>query len=91
MSIRPNIFMAVEVFFCDVLRILTSDLDEGQNKHSLGIDLRSCVSGMFVIITFPSGGPGDGRLRGPPPGVFNIVRQDSSRRDEQIIDNEQKL
>ena len=45
-----KLFMAREVFFCDVLRILLSEFDEAQNKPSLGIKERSCVAGMFVII-----------------------------------------
>ena len=32
-----------------------------------------------------SGGPGDGRLRGPPPGVFNIVRQVLGRGKKNIF------
>ena len=48
--IRLKLFMAMEVFFCHVLRILTSDLDGVKNKHSLGEEERSCVIAMFVII-----------------------------------------
>ena len=33
---RANIFMASDVFFCHVLRVELSDLDESQNKPSLG-------------------------------------------------------
>ena len=46
----PKLSMASRVFKRDVLRILTSDLDKGQEEHTLGIKERSCVSGMFVII-----------------------------------------
>ena len=45
-----KLFMAERVFKCDVLRILTSDLDEGQEQTSLGIKVSCCASGMFVII-----------------------------------------
>ena len=50
MPIGPNIFVAEDVFFCDVLRILLSDFDEGLKQPSLGIEERSCAIAMFVII-----------------------------------------
>ena len=51
MPIGPNIFMAEEVFFCHVLKILTSDLDKSQEEEtSLGIKVSCCVSGMSVVI-----------------------------------------
>ena len=58
MPIGPNIFVAEEVFFCDVLRILMSDLDKSQEQTSLGIKVSCCVSGMSVVImgAEPSGG-----------------------------------
>ena len=34
---RAKLFVASDVFFCHVLRIELSDLDEGQDKLSLGI------------------------------------------------------
>ena len=43
--------MAKEVFFCCVLRIDMSEFDEDLKEPGSYIDLRSCVSGMFVIIT----------------------------------------
>ena len=47
---RPNIFMAREVFFCAVLRIHLSEFDEGLKEHSLDTKERFCVSGVSVII-----------------------------------------
>ena len=46
----PNRYMASRVFKRDVLRILMSDLDDGQENHTLGIKERSSVSGMSVVI-----------------------------------------
>ena len=45
-----KVFMAREVFFCDVLRILLSEFDEGHKQTSLGIKASCCVSGMSVVI-----------------------------------------
>ena len=45
---EANIYVAREVFFCHVLRILMSEL--GLKEPSLGIKERCCVIGMFVII-----------------------------------------
>ena len=45
-----KLFMAERVFKCDVLRILLSEFDKGQEYHTLGIKEKSCASGMFVII-----------------------------------------
>ena len=42
--------MANAGFNHDVLRILTSDFDKGQEEHTLGIEERYYVSGMFVVI-----------------------------------------
>ena len=50
MPIGPNIFVAMEVFFCDVLRILLSEFDESQKQTSLGIKVSCCASGISVII-----------------------------------------
>ena len=50
MPIGPNIFMAMEVFFCHVLRILTSEFDKSQEQTSLGIKVSCCASGMSVVI-----------------------------------------
>ena len=50
MPIGPNIFMAMEVFFCDVLKILTSEFDKGQEQTGLGIKVSCCASGMSVVI-----------------------------------------
>ena len=50
MPIGPNIFMAEEVFFCNVLSILTSEFDESQKQTSLGTKVSHCVNGMSVII-----------------------------------------
>ena len=50
MPIGPNIFVAVEVFLSHVLKILTSDLDKGQEQTSLGIKVSPCASGMSVVI-----------------------------------------
>ena len=36
-KIRANIFVAREVFFCDVLRIYLSEFGKGQEEPSLGI------------------------------------------------------
>ncbi len=60
MPIGPNIFMAMEVFFCHVLRILTSEFDKSQEQTSLGIKVSCCASGMSVVIMSaePSGQTG---------------------------------
>ena len=50
MPIVPNIFVAMEVFLCHVLKILTSDLDKAQEQTSLGIKVSPCASGMSVVI-----------------------------------------
>ena len=50
MPIGPNIFMAMEVFFCHVLRIVTSEFDKSQEQTSLGINVSCCASGMSVVI-----------------------------------------
>ena len=47
----PRLCVASRVFKRDVLRILTSDLDVGLEKHTFGVKERSCAIGMFVIIT----------------------------------------
>ena len=49
--IGPNIFVARRAFKHDVLRLLLSEFDEGWKEHSSGIKERSCVNGMFIIIT----------------------------------------
>ena len=46
----PAAHVASGAFFCHVLRILLSEFDEGPNKPSLGIEERSCVNAMFVVI-----------------------------------------
>ena len=46
----PRLCVASQVFECDVLRILVSDFDKGQEEHTLGIKERSRGSPMFVII-----------------------------------------
>ena len=55
-----HIFVAMEVFFCHVLRILLSEFDESQKQTSLGIKVSCCASGMSVIIMSaePSGRTG---------------------------------
>ena len=60
MPIGPNIFVAMEVFLCHVLKILTSEFDKCQEQTSLGIKVSCCASGMsFVIMgAEPSGGLG---------------------------------
>ena len=50
MPIGPNIFMAMEVFLCHVLKILTSEFDRSQEQTSLGIKVSCCASGMSVVI-----------------------------------------
>ena len=50
MPIGPNIFVAEEVFFCHVLKILTSEFDKSQEQTSLGIMVACCARGMSVII-----------------------------------------
>ena len=49
--LRANIFMAERVFKCDVLRILLSEFDKGQEQTSLGIKVSCCASGMSVVIS----------------------------------------
>ena len=51
MYIGAKLCVAREVIFRDVLRIDMSEFDEDLKEPSSYIDLRSCVSGMFVIIT----------------------------------------
>ena len=60
MPMGPNIFMAMEVFFCHVLRIMTSEFDKSQEQTSLGIKVSCCASGMSVVIVSaePSGQTG---------------------------------
>ena len=60
MPIGPNIFVAMEVFLCHVLKILTSDLDKSQEQTSLGIKVSCCASGMSVVIM----GAEHGRING---------------------------
>ena len=50
MPIWSKLCVASAVFFCDVLRILLSEFDEDSKEPSLGVEERSCVIGMFVII-----------------------------------------
>ena len=50
MPIGSNIFVVMEVFFCDVLRVLLSEFDEIQKQTSLDIKVSCCASGMSVII-----------------------------------------
>ena len=45
-----KLFVARRCFKCNVLRILTSEFDEDQKQTSLGIEERSCVIAMSVII-----------------------------------------
>ena len=60
MPIGPNIFVAMEVFFCHVLRILTSEFDKSQEQTSLGIKVSCCATGMSVVFMSaePSGQTG---------------------------------
>ena len=44
MPVGPNIFMAMEVFFCHVLRILLSEIDESQKQNTLGIKVSCCAN-----------------------------------------------
>ena len=48
--LKAKLFMARRCFKYNVLRILLSDLDEIQEKHTSGINERSCVIAMSVII-----------------------------------------
>ena len=48
--IKARLFMASDAFFCHVLRILLSEFDEDPDKPSLGIEDRSCVNAMSVVI-----------------------------------------
>ena len=47
---KAKLFMAREVFFCHVLRILLSEFDEDPKEPSLDIEERSCMITMFVVI-----------------------------------------
>ena len=47
---KARLCMASDAFFCHVLRILPSEFDEDRNKPSLGIEERSCVNAMSVVI-----------------------------------------
>ena len=48
--LKARFCMASDAFFCHVLRNLLSEFDEVQNKPSLGIEERSCVNAMSVVI-----------------------------------------
>ena len=48
--IKARLFMASGAFFYHALRILLSEFDEDPNTPSLGIEERSHVNAMFVII-----------------------------------------
>ena len=50
MPIGPTLCVATEVFFCYVLRILTSEFDKSQEQTRLGINVSCCASGMSVVI-----------------------------------------
>ena len=50
MPIGPNMFVAMEVFFCDVLRIDIPEFFEGIKEESLGMEEKSCVVTMSIII-----------------------------------------
>ena len=48
--LKARLCVASGAFFCHVLRILLSELDEIQKQTSLGIKISWCASGMSVII-----------------------------------------
>ena len=48
--LKARLCVASGAFFCHVLRILLSEFDEDPNKPSLGIEERSCVNAMSVVI-----------------------------------------
>ena len=50
MPIGPKLCVAMEVFFCEVLQILTSEFGKSQEQTSLGIKVSCCASGMSVVI-----------------------------------------
>ena len=50
MLFEAKLCMARRVFKCDVLRILLSELHEGQEEHTLGTKERSSASAMSVLI-----------------------------------------
>ena len=50
MPIGPNIFVAEDIFFCHVLRILSSEFNKSQEQTSLGIKVSCCASCMSVVI-----------------------------------------
>ena len=45
-----KLFMARRCFKCNVLRIILSEFDEDLKEPSLGVEERSCVIAMSVII-----------------------------------------
>ena len=45
-----KLFVAREVFFCDVLRIILSEFDEDPREPSLDTEEGYCMIAMFVII-----------------------------------------
>ena len=45
-----KLFMARDVFFCDMLRMLPSEFDEDPKEPSSDIEERSCVIAMSVVI-----------------------------------------
>ena len=49
--LRAKLFMARRCFKCNVLRILLSEFDEDLNEPSSGVEERSYVIAMSVIIT----------------------------------------
>ena len=50
LPLKAKLFVARRCFKCNVLRILLSEFDEDLKEHSLGIEERSCVVAMSVII-----------------------------------------
>ena len=48
--LKAKLCVAKEAFFYHVLRIHTSEFNEGLKEPSLGIKERSCVNAMSVII-----------------------------------------
>ena len=48
--LKAQLFMARRSFKCNVLRILLSEFDEDIKEPSLGVEERSCVIAMSVII-----------------------------------------
>ena len=83
MHIGPKIFMAEEVFFYHVLKILTSEFDKGQEETRLGIKDSCCTSGMSVVIMGAEHGRQTGLVTCSISCIFMFLWQQRRRAGKQ--------